>query len=68
MAWLLLDESSDSRLKMLLGGEELRMGWAGSGGAGRDGDRGIDIEGGGREADFVAAGLVAQLEGDVLGA
>ncbi len=44
------------------------MRWVGTCGAGRDGDRSIDIEGDGREADFVAAGLVAQLEGDVLGA
>jgi len=53
---------------MLLGGEKLWMRWAGTGGACRDGDRGIDIEGDGRETDFVAAGLVAQLERYVLGA
>jgi len=51
---------------MLLGGKKLRMRWAGSGGVCRDSDRGVDIEGDGREADFVAAGLVAQLERDVL--
>jgi hypothetical protein len=54
--------------KMLLGGEKFWVSWAGTGGVYGDGDRGVDIESNGREADFVAAGLVAQLEGNVLGA
>src|SRR6266849_7831351 len=66
MAWLLRDEASDCRLKMLLGGEKLWMRRAGIGGACCDGDRGINIESDRRQADFVVAGLVAQLEGDVL--
>src|SRR6266446_5423745 len=64
--WLLRDETSDSKLKMLLGGEKLWMHRVGVSGACRDGDRDIDMEGDGREADFVAEGLVAQLERDVL--
>jgi hypothetical protein len=54
--------------KMLLGGEKFCVSWAGTGGVYGDSDRGVDIESNGREADFVAAGLIAQLEGNVLGA
>jgi len=51
---------------MLVGGEKFRMGGAGIGGVCGDGDRGVDIESHGREADFVAAGLIAKLEGNFL--
>jgi hypothetical protein len=54
--------------KMLLSGEKFWMGGAGTGGVYGDGDRGVDIESDRREADFVAAGLIAELEGNVLGA
>jgi hypothetical protein len=53
---------------MLVGGEKFRMSWTRVGGFGGDGDGGIDIEGDRREANFVAASLVAELERDVLGA
>ena len=54
--------------KMLVGGKKFRMGGAGIGGVCGDGDRSVDVESDGREADFVAAGLIAQLEGNFLGA
>jgi hypothetical protein len=44
---------------MLLGGEKFWVSWAGTGGVYGDGDCGVDIESDRREADFVAAGLVA---------
>jgi hypothetical protein len=47
--------------KMLMGGEKFRMGGSGIGGVCGYGDRGVDVEGDWREADFVAAGLVAEL-------
>src|SRR5260370_40737414 len=52
--------------RMLLGREKLWVSGTGIGGACSDGDRGIDIESDGREADFVVAGLVAQLERNML--
>jgi hypothetical protein len=47
--------------KMLVGGEKFRVGGAGGGGSSGDGDGSVDVEGDRREADFVAARLVAQL-------
>src|SRR5258707_7308853 len=52
--------------RMLLGREKFWVRGTGIGGACSDGDRGIDIESDGREADFVVAGLVAQLERNML--
>src|SRR5260370_39852176 len=51
---------------MLLGREKLWVRGTGIGGACSDGDRGIEIESDGREADFVVAGLVGQLERNML--
>src|SRR6266404_8581808 len=52
--------------RMLLGREKFWVRGTGIGDACSDGDRGIDIESDGREADFVVAGLVAQLERNML--
>ena len=47
--------------EMLVGGEKFWVGSAGIGGGGGDGDLGVDVEGYGREADFIVAGLVVEL-------
>ena len=52
--------------KMLLDGKKFRMRRAGIGGSSRDRDRGLDIQSNRREAHFVAARLVAQLEWNFL--
>src|ERR1700686_137511 len=52
--------------KMLVGGEKFRMSRAGIGGGGGDGDLGVDVEGDGRKADFLATGLVTELQGNFL--
>jgi len=52
--------------KMLVGGEKFRVSGVRIGGLCSDGNGNVDIEGDGRETDFVAAGLVAKLEGNVL--
>ena len=51
---------------MLLGGEKFRMRGAGICRSAGDGDRRVDVECDRRQADLVAAGLVAQLQRDVL--
>jgi hypothetical protein len=51
---------------MLVGGEKFWVGGAGIGGGSGDRDWGVDIERDGREADLLAAGLVAKLEGNFL--
>src|SRR3982074_1736040 len=54
--------------KMLVSGEKFRMGRAGIGGVCGDGDWGVNVESYGRETNFVAAGLVTELEGNFLSA
>jgi hypothetical protein len=53
--------------KMLLGGKKFWVGRARIGGCGGDGDGRVDVECNGWEADFIAAGLVAQFQGNFLG-
>ena len=53
---------------MLLGREDLRVGGFGGGGIGNDVEGGFDLLGYRGEADFGAAGLVAEFHEDVLGA
>src|SRR5260370_40160679 len=53
---------------MLVGGEKFWMSGTGVGGGRGDGDRRVDIESYRGKADFLAAGLVAKLEGNFLGA
>src|SRR6202008_1946493 len=52
--------------KMLVGGEKFRMGGAGRGGGCGDGEGGFDVESYRWQTDFVAAGLVAELERNFL--
>ena len=63
-----LPSSKLPKEKMLVGGEKFRMSGAGIGGGGGDGDWGVDIKGDGGEADFLAAGLVTELQRNFLGA
>ena len=50
----------------LLRGEKLRMGGLGGSGRGGDGEAGVHIQGDGRQANFLAAGLITELEWNML--
>jgi hypothetical protein len=54
------------RIEKLILGEKFRMGGLGGSGRGGDGEAGVHIQGDGREANFLAAGLITELEWDML--